>query len=119
VSVRLDRCRSSVHETLYPFARPSPVAYLPPDQGHLSDKLFGSQNSFSGWFRVLEGELVRVQLSELGASAYSRPPPLPSPDHVVGRPLSSVLVAVAVAVAVAFLAAAIALRYRGRRRVAT
>jgi hypothetical protein len=108
------RCRSSIHEALYPFAYPNPVAYLRPGQGRLFAKMFGRKDIFAGWVKVIDGSVVRQQLLALGASAYLRSSTLPShaPQAVENTRASPFLIVGVVLLACALLAWA----YRSRER---
>jgi hypothetical protein len=76
------RCRSSIHEALYPFATPSPLVNLARGQDQLFAKMFGRRNVFTGWVELhAEGNVVREQLLALGGSMYPRSSALPSQAH--------------------------------------
>jgi len=66
----LSCCEATVHEVLYPFASQGAVSYLPAGQERIFARMFGRPFLFSGWFRVFEGNIVRVQLLALGATPY-------------------------------------------------
>jgi len=66
------RCRTSVHELLYPFALLGAVAYVPPGQERPFVTMFGRKNVFDGWFRVFEGDLVRRAIDDSRRKAVRR-----------------------------------------------